>query len=74
VRCHDTTASSFVAKVRGEVFVHFHAVAVKVTVVCRIDCLACQDEFFVNTPFDVKDNDEHALDLALHLSHFLRFP
>jgi hypothetical protein len=50
VRCYYATASSFVAKVRGEVFVHFHAVAVKVTVMCRIDCLACQDEFFVNNP------------------------
>jgi hypothetical protein len=29
VRRHDATASSFVAKVRGEVFAHFHAVAVK---------------------------------------------
>jgi hypothetical protein len=26
VRCRDATASSFVAKVRGEVFAHFHAV------------------------------------------------
>jgi hypothetical protein len=29
VRCRDATASSFVAKVRGEVFAHFHALAVK---------------------------------------------
>jgi hypothetical protein len=29
VRCRDATASSFVAKVRGEVFAHFQAVAVK---------------------------------------------
>jgi hypothetical protein len=29
VRCRDATASSFVAKVRGEVFAHFHAVVVK---------------------------------------------
>jgi hypothetical protein len=29
VNCRDATASSFVAKVRGEVFAHFHAVAVK---------------------------------------------
>jgi hypothetical protein len=29
VRCRDATASSFVAKVRGEVFAHFHAFAVK---------------------------------------------
>jgi hypothetical protein len=29
VRCRDATASSFVAKVRGEGFAYFHAVAVK---------------------------------------------
>jgi hypothetical protein len=29
VRCRDATASSFIAKVRGEVFEYFHAVAVK---------------------------------------------
>jgi hypothetical protein len=29
MRSPDATASSFVAKVRGEVFAHFHAVAVK---------------------------------------------
>jgi hypothetical protein len=29
VRYHDATASPFVVKVRSEVFVHFHAVAVK---------------------------------------------
>jgi hypothetical protein len=27
----------------------------------------CQDEFFVSNPFDAKQNEEHALDLALHL-------
>jgi hypothetical protein len=27
--CRDTTASYFVAKVHGEVFAHFHAVAVR---------------------------------------------
>jgi hypothetical protein len=31
---------------------------------CRIYCLACQDEFFVNNPLDVKVYD----DFALHLS------
>jgi hypothetical protein len=41
VRCHGATASSLVAKVWGEVFAHFH------TVVCRIDCLSYQNEFFV---------------------------
>jgi hypothetical protein len=29
VRFRDATATSFVAKVRGEVFAHFHAVAIK---------------------------------------------
>jgi hypothetical protein len=57
MRCCDATASPLVAKVRGEVFA-----------VCVIDCLACQDESFVNNLFDVK-KDEHALDFAPHLSH-----
>jgi hypothetical protein len=43
-----------------------------VTVVSGIDCLACQDELFVNNPFDIKVNDEHVLDFALHLSHLFR--
>jgi hypothetical protein len=38
------------------------------TVVCRIDCLACQDKFFVINHLDVKENDEHDLDFAFHLS------
>jgi hypothetical protein len=29
VRCHEAAASFFLAKVRGEVFAHFHAVAIK---------------------------------------------
>jgi hypothetical protein len=43
-----------------------------VTIVCRNDCLACQDEFFVNSPLDIKENYEHALDFAHHLSHLSR--
>jgi hypothetical protein len=35
-----------------------------VTVVCGIDCLACQDKFFVGNSLDVKENNEHALDFA----------
>jgi hypothetical protein len=65
VCCRDSTASSFVAKVWGEFFAHFYSVAIKVTVVCGIDCLACQDEFFVNNPLDVEESDEHALNFAL---------
>jgi hypothetical protein len=29
VHCRDTTASSFIAKLRGKVFTHFHAVTIK---------------------------------------------
>jgi hypothetical protein len=72
-RCHDATASSSIAKVRGEVFAHFHAATIKVAVVCTIGCLAYQDKLFVNNPLDVKENYEHALDFALcefHLFHW----
>jgi hypothetical protein len=37
-------------------------------VVSAIACLACQGEFLVNNLLHVNDNDEHALDFALHLS------
>jgi hypothetical protein len=30
--------------------------------------LSCQDMYFVNNPLDVKENDKHASDLALHPS------
>jgi hypothetical protein len=42
VRCRDATASSFVAKFIGEIFM-------------RIDFLACQNKFFMNNPLDVKE-------------------
>jgi hypothetical protein len=45
----------------------------KITVVCRIDSLVCQDEFFVNNPLDVKENDEHALGFVIHLSRLHAF-
>jgi hypothetical protein len=54
VNCHDATASSLANKVWGKVFARFYTVDVNVRVVCRIDCLACQDEFFVNNPLYVK--------------------
>jgi hypothetical protein len=52
--CHDAAASSFIAKFQSTVF------AQHITAVCGIDCLACQDEFFVNNPLDAKENYEHA--------------
>jgi hypothetical protein len=73
MHCCDATASSYVAKVRGEVFARFHAPTKKVTVVCKIDCLACQDKFFVSNLLDVKENDERGLDFALHQSSLFFF-
>jgi hypothetical protein len=37
-----------------------------VTVVCKIDCLACQEEFFVNNP---PDDYLYVLDFILHPPH-----
>jgi hypothetical protein len=43
----------FVTKVRDEVFANSHAAALKATVIYGINCLACQEKFFVNNPLDV---------------------
>jgi hypothetical protein len=67
VHHRDATASSLVVNVWGKVFAHFRAVAVKCHHVNET-ISACQDEFFVNNPLDIKENDENALDLALHQS------
>jgi hypothetical protein len=48
--CRDATATSIVIKVQGDIFAYFQAVAIKVTVLCGIDCLACQNLFFENNP------------------------
>jgi hypothetical protein len=70
MRCRDATITSLVAEFRGEDFANFHAFALYAIVVCRIDCLACQDEFFVKNLLDVKDNYDHTLEFALQLSRF----
>jgi len=36
----------------------------------RIHSLACWDKFFVHNPLYVKESDDHALDIAFHLSGF----
>jgi hypothetical protein len=59
VCCHDAIARSFVAKVLSKVCIFSCS--------CH-DCLACQDKFFVKTPLDIKENYEHALYFAFHLS------
>jgi hypothetical protein len=44
-----------------------HALLKNVSLVCRMNCLACQDEFHVNNPLDVKENNEH--DFAFRQPH-----
>jgi hypothetical protein len=34
----------------------------------RVVCMAGHDDFFLSSPLHGKENDEHALDFALHLS------
>jgi hypothetical protein len=43
-------------------------------VVCGIDYLVCQNEFFLNNHPDAKENDEHALDFAPNLSRHFDLP
>jgi hypothetical protein len=49
-----------------------HSVRISVHSITRIHYLACQDEFFVNNLFDVKENYEHAFDVALQLASLSR--
>jgi hypothetical protein len=70
VLCLNAIVSSYVAKVRDEVFTHFHAVAIKRHSSMR-NCLLCQDKFVVRNPLHVKEND-YALDFALHLYRLFR--
>jgi hypothetical protein len=44
----------------------FLQLPLNVTALCRIHCLTFQDKLFVNNPLDVKENDKHSLDFALH--------
>ena len=60
--CHDEAARSLLAKVLGDILARFHAVEP------RIQSLACWDKFFVNNPLDIKEGDDHALEIAFHLS------
>lgn len=65
--CHDATASSLDAKVRGEASPNFHAVIINAIVVCGIDSLACNGKLFIKNAVDGKENDVHGIGFALHL-------
>jgi len=53
----------------GATFLHvFTQSPQNVAVEPRIHSLACWDKFFVHNPLDVKERDDHDLDIAYHLS------
>jgi hypothetical protein len=60
VRCRDATASPFVAKVRGEVFPHFHVVAVQ----RHRSVQELQDEVSVSDHLHVKANEGHVCNFS----------
>jgi hypothetical protein len=62
----------FSAKVPGEVFAHFHAVALEHRSSRGIDCLAWQDESFQYSPHDITENEEHAPDCTVYGSRLLQ--
>jgi hypothetical protein len=70
VHCSDATARSFVTNVRGEVFSHFHVVAVKRHSSMRNWLFGLPGRILSEQ--SVKENDEHALDFALHLPRHFR--
>jgi hypothetical protein len=72
VRCRDATASFSSPKFGAKSSHIFTQSPQNVKVVCGIDCLACHNEFFVNNLLDVKENYEHPLGFALHLSRLSR--
>jgi hypothetical protein len=73
VRCCDATTSSIFSKFPGEVFAHFHAVAIKRHSSMQNQLFGLSGRIFVNIPLDIKENDEHALDFALQMSRLFFF-
>ena len=66
--CHEEAARSVLAKVGGDVFALFHAVSANFALEPRIHSSACWDKFFMHNPLHVKESDDHALEIAFHLS------
>jgi hypothetical protein len=71
VRCRDPTDSSFLAKVPGEVFSHFHIVAGKDHRPCGIHCLDIQDEFSVGSRWPFRANSLWTVRVMSHLFRLL---
>jgi len=55
----------------GETSLHFFTHSPQnIAVEPGIHNLACWDKFFVHNPLDIKESDNHALNIAFHLSGF----
>ena len=61
---HGKAATFVLAKVWGDVFPRFNAVATKRRSIARNSHFACWDKFFVHSPLDVKESYDHALDVV----------
>ena len=70
-RCHGEAARSVLAKVGAMSSYFFTQSPQNFTVEPGIHSLACWDKFFVHNPLDVKESDDHALEIDFHLSGFL---
>ena len=64
MRCHGEAARSVLAKVGDDVFILCHAVSKNFAVEPRIYSLACWDKFFMYNTLDVKESDDHALEIV----------
>jgi hypothetical protein len=72
VHCSDATTSYYVTKVWGEVLAHFHAVAIKHHSNMWNWLSGLPGWIFCEQSLRRQENDEHALDFALLLSHLFQ--
>ena len=69
MRRHGEAARSVLAKVGDDVFALFHAVSPKLRSRTRNSQFGLLgDKFFMYSPLDVKESDDHVLEIAFHLS------
>ena len=69
--CHGEATRSFLARVRGDVVTRFHAVAAKHRSSTRNSQFDLLGQIFLHNSLDVKESDDHALDIAFQLSGLL---
>ena len=68
MRCHGEAARSVLAKDGDDVFTLFHAVSAKLCSRNRNSQFGLLGQILFANPLDVKESDDHALDIAFHPS------